>query len=284
MVEFRAVGAAEQRFVVSQAGSGPDIVLMHGFPDTPYTWTEIESALVGDGWRVTVPWLRGYHPETIVPGRPYEPETLGRDVLGLLDALEISRAVLVGHDWGALLVYTAAALEPGRVRAIVTLDIPHPSLVRPTPRTLWSGRHAIALKMPWAAWLCRRNDFAYLEKIYRRFAPTWSGEERNETLDRAKQALSSQATLEGAIGYYRALPRNMPPAAERIPLVPGLIIAGDEAPSVMRPLYERTAELLPSPSRALIVQGAGHWPHRENPSLVIPEVLAFLSQLDSPAS
>jgi len=170
-------------------------VLLHGFPDTPYSWSEIETALAGAGWRVTVPWLRGYHPDTIVPGRRYDPQTLGRDALGLLDALDISSAVLVGHDWGGLLTYVAAALAPERVRAIVTSGIPHPSVLRRTPEAMWGVRHFVGLKLPWAAWTCRRNDFAYLDRLYRRWAPDWSGSEREETLRRAKQALSWEATL-----------------------------------------------------------------------------------------
>ena len=277
-VDFRTVGTGEQRFVVSQAGEGPDIVLLHGFPDTPFTWLEIREALLADGWRVSVAWLRGYHPDTLLPGRPYDPETLGHDALGLLDALDISRAVLLGHDWGALLTYVAAALQPERLRGIITCDIPHPSLAKPTPGALWSARHVIALKTPWAAWHCRRKDFAYLDVLYRRVAPRWSGQEREEALERAKQALSSPATLNGALGYYRDLSRHLPPAAEKVGAVPGLIIGGAETPSV-EGMFEQTAELLPKPSRAVIVPGTGHWPQREKPELVLPEILAFLSEL-----
>jgi pimeloyl-ACP methyl ester carboxylesterase len=269
--------------VLHQAGEGPDIVLLHGFPDTPHSWAEIATTLIDAGWRVTVPWLRGYHPATLVPGRPYDPETLGRDALRLLDALEIPSAVLFGHDWGALLTYVAAGLEPERVRAIVTAGIPHPHVLRRTPQALWAVRHFIALKMPWAAWHCRRNDFAYLETLYTRWSPHWKGLEREEALRRAKEALASQMTLEGSIDYYRALPLNGSTAAERVGAVPGLIIGGDHSLGDVG-LYEHTAALLPAPNRALIVKGAGHWPHRENPSLVVPEVLAFLSQLDSSSS
>src|ERR1700730_5160288 len=84
LVDFRTISSDGQRHVVSVAGEGPDIVLLHGFPDTPYSWSEIEAALVAAGWRVTVPWLRGYHPDNIVAGRPYDPETLGRDALELV--------------------------------------------------------------------------------------------------------------------------------------------------------------------------------------------------------
>ena len=75
-MELRTISGGGQPRVVSQAGDGPDIVLLHGFPDTPYSWREIQSALLAAGWRVSVPWLRRYHPDNVVPGRPYDPATL----------------------------------------------------------------------------------------------------------------------------------------------------------------------------------------------------------------
>jgi pimeloyl-ACP methyl ester carboxylesterase len=278
LVNFRTISSDGQRHVVSVAGEGPDIVLLHGFPDTPYSWSEIEAALVAAGWRVTVPWLRGYHPDNIVAGRPYDPETLGRDALELLDALGVSRAVLVGHDWGALIAYVAAALASDRVRGIVTIAIPHPSVVPRTPALLWAGRHFFALKLPWAARACRRNDFAYFDALYRRWAPRWSGAGRDETLDRAKRALSDDATLRGAIAYYRGLPLGPAQVLARVAQVPGLIIGGS-GEAIFGDRFARTAALLPPPSRALMVDGAGHWPHRENAAAVLPELLAYLPQL-----
>jgi pimeloyl-ACP methyl ester carboxylesterase len=279
-VEFETITGEGQRYVVSRRGEGPDIVLFHGFPDTPYSWSEIEQTLVDAGWRVSVPWLRGYREETILAGRRYDPQTLGRDALGLLDAIEAPSAVLVGHDWGALVSYVAAALAPERVRAIVTFGIPHPAVLERTPSAFWAVRHFLGLKLPWAAWTCRRNDFAYLDKLYERWAPRWSGPERDETLRRAKQALSSPATLDGAISYYRDLPLlgSPPPVTARVPNVPGLIVGEDDA-LARAELFVRTAELMPAPSRALIVAGAGHWPHREQPALVIPELLGFLAEV-----
>lgn len=279
-MEFRTISHGGLPYVVSVTGEGPDIVLLHGFPDTPYSWSEIQDALVTAGWRVSVAWLRGYHRDTLVPGRGYDPETLGRDGLGLLDALGISRAVLFGHDWGALITYNAAALAPERVRAIVTSGIPHPSVLRRTPAALWAVRHFIGLKLPWAEWQTRRNNLAYLEKLYTRWSPNWSGPERDESVRRAKQALSSPETLSAAIDYYRALPFGGAPIFDRIPQVPGLIIGADDSLG-QRALFIRTAEILKPPSRALIVEGAGHWPHRENSALVVPELLSYLSELDA---
>jgi pimeloyl-ACP methyl ester carboxylesterase len=279
-VQFRTISGVGQQHVASTAGDGPDAVLLHGFPDTPHSWSEVQGALVADGWRVTVPWLRGYHPETIVAGRGYDPETIGRDALALLDAIGASRAVLVGHDWGALIAYVAAALAPDRIRAVVTIAIPHPSLLPRTPASFWAVRHFAAFKLPWAAWSCRRNDFAYLDELYRRWAPGWSGPERDESLRLAREALSSQATLEGALGYYRDLPLRPLALLAHLPPVPGLIVGGS-ADLVDAQFFTRTAAGLPQPSRALIVDGAGHWPHRENAALVVPELVAYLAQLKS---
>jgi pimeloyl-ACP methyl ester carboxylesterase len=274
-MEFQTISAGGQPFVVHTVGEGPDVVLLHGFPDTPHSWCQAAQALVDAGWRVSVPWLRGYRQETIVAGRGYDPETIGRDVLALLDALDLASVVLVGHDWGALEAYVAATLAPERVRALVAIAIPHPSLLERTPAALWAGRHFLALKLPWAARNCRRRDFAYLDELYRRWAPGWSGAEREESLRLVKEALGSDATLAGAIAYYRDLPLAGARVLARVPEVPGLVVGGTED-LVDAALFTRTAELLPGPSRALIVEGAGHWPHREKAAVVVPELVEFL--------
>lgn len=278
-MQFRTIsGDGGQRYVVSQEGDGPDVVLLHGFPDTPMAWEQTQAALVQAGWRVTVAWLRGYHPDTIVAGRPYDPETLGRDGLGLLDAIGAPSAVLVGHDWGALIAYVAATLQPERIRAMVTLAIPHPSLLARTPSSIWGARHFLALKLPWAARSVRRGDFAYLERLYRRWAPNWSAPEREESLRAVKRALADEATLNGAIDYYRALPLGGSRLLDDPPAVPGLIVGGT-ADIVPAELFTRTADLLAPPSRAVVVEGAGHWPHREAAATVVPEIVSFLAEL-----
>ncbi len=75
--------------------------------------------LNGAGYRTIVPYLRGYHPDTIVPGRGYTGQEIGDDAIRLLDALGLDSAVLVGHDWGSAVVFGAAAQAPERVRALV---------------------------------------------------------------------------------------------------------------------------------------------------------------------
>ncbi len=277
-MEFRTIAGGTQPFVVSQEGEGPDIVLVHGFPDTPHSFADLQGELVRNGWRVTVPWLRGYHPDTIVPGRPYDFETIGRDGLALLDAIGAQRAVIVGHDWGALTAYVMATIAPERTRAIVTIAIPHPSQLQRTPASLFAARHFIALKLPWAEQAVRRNDFAYLEKLYSRWAPNWSGPERDACVMHIKQALSQRQTLQGAIDYYRALPLGGSRLLDVPPDVPNLAIGGT-ADIVDADVFRATPALFPAPSRAVIVDRAGHWPHREDAALVLPEIVGFAGAL-----
>jgi pimeloyl-ACP methyl ester carboxylesterase len=279
-MEFRTIESGGQPFVVSQQGTGPDVVLVHGFPDTPHSFAALQEALVDRGWRVTVPWLRGYHPETIVPGRPYDFETIGRDGLALLDAIGAQQAVFVGHDWGALMTYVVATLAPERVPGMVTISIPHPSQLRRTPASLYAARHFLALKLPWAESSTRRRDFAYLDQLYTRWSPNWSGPAREESLAHVKRALSTPETLKAAIDYYRALPLGGSSLLEVPPAVKNLTIGGTKdivAPEVFR----ASAELFPAPSRALIVEGAGHWAHREDEAAVVGEIVQFADQLRS---
>ena len=277
-MEFRTVSGGGHRHVVSVTGEGPDVVLLHGFPDTPYSWGQIEPALVEAGWRVSVPWLRGYHPDTIAAGRPYDPEHIGQDVLDLLDAVEAERAVVVGHDWGALMAFSSASLDANRVAAIVPIGLPHPAHLDRSPRGLWAGRHLFRHKLPGAERATRRRDFARLDMLYRRWAPSWSGPDRDRTLAAAKDALAAPGTLEAALAYYRDLPLSGSPVFERIPEVAGLVVGGTEDGGDPAS-YGRTASALPAPSRALVVEGTGHWPHREAPDRVLPELVGFLAEV-----
>jgi len=103
---------------------GPPVVLLHGFPDDPLAYQAVAPALAAEGWRVLMPWLRGYggtrfrDPATPRSGQQ---AALGADLLALLDALGIPRAVLGGYDWGGRAACVVAALWPERVRGLVSV-------------------------------------------------------------------------------------------------------------------------------------------------------------------
>ncbi|MBC7978838.1 MAG: alpha/beta fold hydrolase, partial [Myxococcales bacterium] len=116
---IRHVEANGLRFAYLEDGSGPLVVLLHGFPDTPHSWDDLRPRLAARGYRAVAPWMRGYAP-TQIPDRDADLETLGRDLLALIAALGETSAIVVGHDWGAAAAYVAATLEPVRVAKLVT--------------------------------------------------------------------------------------------------------------------------------------------------------------------
>jgi pimeloyl-ACP methyl ester carboxylesterase len=274
-MDFSRASTQGQTFLFSDTGDGPVVVLIHGFPDTPFGFQETARVLNDAGYRTIVAYLRGYHPDTIVAGRSYGGNEIGEDAIRLLDALGVERAVLVGHDWGASVVYRAAELAPERVRAICPVAIPHLRLLERTPALIWGGRHFITLRLPTGAWLARRSDFAYLDVLMRRWAPNWSGAERERTLADVKRAFADPRVLDGALSYYR----DVSPGAGlgHIP-VPGLVVGGT-TDIVGEESFRRTPEFFDEPCEVLIAPGAGHWPHREAPDLFHEHLLAFLAGL-----
>jgi len=278
MSEFRQSTAEGQTFVHTDSGEGPLLILLHGFPDTPQSWDTISARLNDEGFRTVVPYLRGYHPQTVVPRRGYGAAQTAADVVRLLDALGEARAVLIGHDWGASIVYAAAHLHPDRARGIVAIAIPPARLLRPTPGLLFRTRHFLALRTPWAESTVRRRDFAYLDTLYRRWAPDWSGPARAESLASVTSCFSDPVALRGALAYYRGWsPRESRAMGGRV-AVPGLVVGGTRD-VIDASTFRRAPACFDARCEVLIVDGAGHWPHREAEEGFMERLLPFLHSL-----
>ena len=111
---------------VYEQGDGPPVVLLHGFPELAFSWRFQLPALADSGYRAIAPDQRGYGRTSVPPDvDDYGIEQLIDDVHGLLDALELESATFVGHDWGALVLWHMAQLAPGRIDALIQLNIPH---------------------------------------------------------------------------------------------------------------------------------------------------------------
>ena len=137
------------RFAYLEWGGGPLVLAIHGFPDTPHTWSVIGPALAAQGYRVVAPFLRGYAPSGL-PARDTTTKILGEDTVALITALGEPRAHLLGHDWGAEAVYAAAGLAPERIITLTAVGIPHRAAVLPTPKLGWALRHFLTLTLPGA--------------------------------------------------------------------------------------------------------------------------------------
>lgn len=283
-LEFENATLGAQTWRYHDSGAGRAIVLLHGFPDTPQSWAGIAQSLNQAGYRTVIPYLRGYHPDTLVPGRPYDALHIAEDAIGLLDALGLDSAVLVGHDWGASVVYGAAALAPERVDAIVPIAIPHPRTLKPKNALQALGllvvaRHFLYFQLPWAEAGTRRTDFQYLDTIYRRWAPGWVGAEREAAVQRAKIAFATPAVLKGALAYYRAVGAEIDPRVLAPIRCSGLMVAGGRDFGGHLGPYEKSRGLFEGGAEVIVMPDASHWPHREAESQFTDSLLRFLDQL-----
>ena len=127
--KHRAVHAGGTRFHVVEAGDGPLVLLLHGFPQFWWTWRAQLESLPPAGFRAAAVDLRGYGGSD-KPPRGYDLPTLAADATGLIRALGETGAIVVGHDWGGLLAWTMAVLEPKAVHRLVTVSAPHPLRMR----------------------------------------------------------------------------------------------------------------------------------------------------------
>jgi pimeloyl-ACP methyl ester carboxylesterase len=255
----------------SDEGSGPVVLMQHGFPDTFHSWDAVRPALVAAGFRVVTPALRGYHPSAVPSDRAYGAETLGHDLLGVLGAVSPEPAVVVGHDWGALAAYAAASLAPEKLRFLVTVAIPHPASVRPSFRLAWAVRHFVTLRLPGAARRVRRNDFAHLDELVRRWSPAWSFSP--EETRAVKQTFSEPGCLEAALDFYRAL-GPLPRLLRRKIEVPAAAFVGDS--DLLAPAAYEAARRRYARSYQVVTMPGGHFLHREHPEVFSRELLRLL--------
>jgi len=282
--DFQSTTHRSQTWRYNDSGDGRPVVLMHGFPDTPHSYEGIARALNEAGYRTILPYLRGYHPDTLVPGRPYDALSIAEDAIGLLDALGLASAVLVGHDWGASVAYGAAALAPERVDAIVPIAIPHPSTLKPKSALQAMGllviaRHLLYFQLPWAESGTRRRDFGYLETLYQRWAPNWQGPDRDAALARVKEAFAVPEVLRSAIDYYRAIPTGIDRRLIGTMHCRGLMVAGAKDFGGHLGPYRKSERLFEGGAELLVLPEAGHWPHREAESRFTETLLRFLGEL-----
>jgi len=123
-VEHRFVEAGGLRMHLAEAGGGPPLLLLHGWPQHWYQWRRVLPLLAGE-FHLLMPDLRGFG-WTDAPDGPYDKEQLASDTLALLDVLELERVPVLAHDWGGWIAFLLALRAPERVERLLTLNIPHP--------------------------------------------------------------------------------------------------------------------------------------------------------------
>jgi pimeloyl-ACP methyl ester carboxylesterase len=320
-------GHTEHRFVETngirmhyvEAGSGPLVVLLHGFPESWYSWRHQLGTLAEEGYHAVAPDLRGYgqtdRPESV---EAYDIFQLTGDIVGLVQALGDDRAVIVGHDWGAWIAPCAALLRPDLFRAVALLSVPFVPR-RTVNESQWEQQkypgkifYQAMLRSPQA------EQFFGTDIRGRLLAGLWtlSGDVRpadrwtpvrdpntaptppalpwNLPVWLMKADLDflegefKRTGFTGGLNYYRNMDRNwaLTPFLDGAKLLQRtLFIAGEKDP-VLEFLDEEYAALetnVPNLWKKALIPGAGHWIQQERPEDVNRLLIAFLRDLEAGA-
>lgn len=129
-LENKLILANNIRIHFLEKGSGPLVVLLHGFPDNAYSWIPQMDILAANGYRAVAPFLRGYAPTECPTAGFFDLPTLATDIRSLINELGENSALLVGEDWGAAITYAMMTCFPDVVKRAVTMATPHPEAVK----------------------------------------------------------------------------------------------------------------------------------------------------------
>jgi pimeloyl-ACP methyl ester carboxylesterase len=268
-----------------EAGAGPLVVLLHGFPEFWYAWRRQIPALVAAGFQVLAPDLRGYHFSSRPRGvGSYRMEKLAGDVAGLIRHAGAQRATVVGHDWGGLLAWHLPHYEPEVADALVILNAPHPAAYRRelrTPGQLLRSWYVFFFQIPWLPErLLHADHCAFLDRALRH-GPVHPGAFTDDDIARYREALARPGALKAAIHYYRALFQDRLLGRARFPRrieAPTLLIWGDRDRFLVPRLTEGLEAWVPN-LRVEHLPDASHWVQNDCPERVNRLLIDFLRQI-----
>jgi pimeloyl-ACP methyl ester carboxylesterase len=296
---------------IAEAGEGPLVLLLHGWPESWYSWRHQLPALAAAGYHAVAPDVRGYG-QSDKP-LPIEAYSMLADYLGLLDALGEQTAVVAGHDWGAPMAWDSAALHPDRYRAVVGMSVPH--LGRgPMPPT---QRFKTAFGENWfyilyfqAPGVAEAEFEADIPKTMRTILAGVPGfdtaapvvrqkkkgdkflaginapEKLPDWLTEADVAFFAgefkRSGFRGGLNRYRNMDRDweeLPELATAKIEQPALFITGENDPVRAFVPADGMKRLVPGLKDMIVMPGAGHWIQQERAAEVNDALLEFLKEL-----
>ncbi len=284
----RSVSANGTRFHVAEAGDGPLVLLLHGFPEFWWTWRHQLAGLPGAGFRAAASDLRGYGGSD-KPPRGYDLVTAASDAAGLIRAMGEANAIVVGHGLGGLIAWTLAAYYPKVVRRLAVVSTAHPLRMRAAVLTdpLGQGRRigaAVGFQLPVLPERRLLKDGAVRvgRMLENWSAPGWPD---RQTAQAYSQAMRIPAVAHSALEYHRWLARSglRPDGLRyarhmRAPIqAPTLHLHGAVDPYVLPQTARGAGRYVDGPYRWKVIDGAGHFPHEERPDAFDTELFGWLA-------
>ena len=286
-MKTETIRANGQSFACLSQGSGPKVLLLHGFPDIATTWSHQMDALAQAGYCAVAPYLRGYPPSSVPSGGFFDKATLVQDLAALIEVVGGGKPLhFVGQDWGAIIGYALCAARPQLIRKAVLMAVPHPEVVAQhllDPKHIQRSFHWWFFQQPnFPEAALRANDMAFIDFLWRDWCAP--GHQDAAHIAHVKACLQQPGALEAALGYYRAMfdPHRADPALAPLradmarPIaVPTLALCG--AQDLRAELMTDQARYFSGRYEYQEVAGAGHFLHREQPLAVNRLVLDWLA-------
>ena len=265
----------------------PLVVCVHGFPDSAHTWRHLVPELDAAGFRVVAPFLRGYAPSDVPADGCVQTGASTLDVIAIHDALGgDERSVLIGHDWGAPIVYGAAAHAPERWSKVVGLAVPPGGAMGnafvTNTKQLKKSWYMFFFQHPLADVVVPADDLAFIDMIWHDWSP---GYDATDDLAFVKKALRDPPNLSAALGYYRAALGGIGvrddlaevQAATGTPPTQPLLYLHGSADGCIGPEVAESARSMCGPDTTIeILDGLAHFLHLEDPSVVNRRIVDFL--------
>lgn len=266
------------------AGEGPLVILAHGFPDEPMTFRAQLEALAEAGFRAVAPAMRGYAPSGEARSHRYDPTATGDDLLALADHYAKDEKVrIVGHDWGAVAAFSAAAGAPDRISHLVTMAVPHMRALLPhfsRSEQIQRSWYMAMFQIPvYAERRLAEHDLALVDRLFSDWSPGYVPTE--DELAAIKAAIRPR--IPAVIAYYRALTspsRWLGTDRERLfahVRVPSMHLHGADDGCIGIECCEGAEAFYDAGYRFVRLEGAGHFTTREVPDAVNRELLAFFA-------
>ena len=280
-VTHRYADAGGVRIHYAEAGDGPPLLLLHGWPQHHYMWHDVIEELRGT-YRVIAPDLRGFG-WSEAPGEGYDADTFARDQIALLDALEIDKARIIGHDWGGWTAFLLGLSHPERFERIMVCNAPHP-WPRMTPRTalaqLPRAWYGFVVASPWLGRRLHTDTDFIVRALKGSSAPgTFSDAELASYADSFRDPARADAAV-SLYRYYLSLNergiRGKGPGDGRPLTVPALLLFGENdmgiSPRLVRDGWQDHAD-----DMTLEFTDGGHFIVNEKPDFVAAHAKAFLA-------
>ena len=270
------------RFHYVEAGSGPLVVLLHGFPEFWYSWRYQITALAEAGFQVLAPDLRGYNQSDKPLGTSqYCLDLLAYDVAGFIREKGDQPAIVVGHDWGGAIAWKVVSAYPELVKRLVILNAPHPAAFKRELRTFTQLRkswYMLFFQLPHIPEaVFRAGNYAMMERSFRQ-EPIRKNAFTNHDIALYKAAISKPGALTAALNYYRANVRFLWEESSWLTAVvttPTLVIWGEHdrylSVNLLRGLDRWVSDL-----RVERIKDASHWVQIDAHERVNELILDFL--------